>query len=175
MREKCNNCARPSKACISFLMTLSTKEMLEWCRIWKAKLGWSNAALAEKSRVPKGTIDRVLSIAKGDDTTEVKLSTIRPIICALTGCTMEELEACSSSSEDTRVAALIKKNKRLEEDIAQMKRDAATQQSFLASQFKIKDRYIAVLASLLGVAVLAIIGLLVIDALTPNIGFLWLQ
>ena len=175
MKEKCNNCAHPSKSCISFLMTLSTKEMLEWCRIWKERLGWSNATLAEKSHVPKGTIDRVLSYAKGDDITEVKLSTIRPIICALTGCSIEELEACSSGAEDNRVAALLKKNKRLEDYVVQMNHDAESQQAFFTHQVKIKDRYIAILASLLGVAVLVIIGLLVIDALLPNIGFLWMQ
>lgn len=121
MREKCNNCAHPSKACISFLMTLSTRGMLEWCRIWKDRLGWSNATLAAKSNVPKGTIDRILSLTKGElDKTDVKLITVRPIICALTGCTLEELENCEvvNTAEN---ATLAEKNRLLTEQLKEAK------------------------------------------------------
>lgn len=121
MREKCNNCVRPSKACISYLMTLTTREMLEWCRIWKDRLGMSNATLAAKSNVPKGTIDRILSLTKGElDKTDVKLVTVRPIICALTGCTLEELETCDIVNKDES-AALIEKNARMTEQLAEAK------------------------------------------------------
>lgn len=121
MREKCNNCPRPSKACISFLMTLSTREMLEWCRIWKERLGMSNATLAARSGVPKGTIDRILSLTKGElDKTDVKLVTVRPIICALTGCTLEELESCEVENK-TANAALAEKNRLLTEQLMEAK------------------------------------------------------
>ncbi len=121
MREKCNNCTRPSKACISYLMTLSTREMLEWCRIWKDRLGWSNATMAVKSNVPKGTIDRVFSLAKNEgDVTDVKLSTVRPIICALVGCTIEELENCAIVNEADN-AALAEKNRLLTEQLMEAK------------------------------------------------------
>lgn len=121
MREKCNNCVRPSKACISYLMTLSTREMLEWCRIWKERLGMSNATLSAKSNVPKGTIDRILSLTKGElDKTDVKLVTVRPIICALTGCTLEELETCEIENK-AESAALIEKNLRLSEQLKEAK------------------------------------------------------
>lgn len=147
MREKCNNCVRPSKACISYLMTLSTREMLEWCRIWKDRLGWSNATLAAKSNVPKGTIDRILSLTKGElDKTDVKLVTVRPIICALTGCTLEELEACEIENK-AETAALVEKNRVLTEQLAEAKsviaiyrEQNATYKKQLATQSKlIKD------------------------------------
>lgn len=121
MREKCNNCVRPSKACISYLMTLSTREMLEWCRIWKDRLGMSNATLAAKSNVPKGTIDRILSLTKGElDKTDVKLVTVRPIICALTGCTLEELENCEVENKAEN-AAIAEKNRILTEQLLEAK------------------------------------------------------
>ena len=121
MKEKCNNCAHPSKACISYLMTLSTRDMLEWCRIWKDRLGMSNATLAAKSNVPKGTIDRILSLTKGElDKTDVKLVTVRPIICALTGCTLDELETCDIMSKDEN-AGLVEKNARMTEQLAEAK------------------------------------------------------
>ena len=167
MKEKCKNCARPSKACISYLMTLSTKETIEWCRMWKDRLGWTNAFLAEKTVVvPKGTIDRALN----PNTEGVKLVTIRPIICALTGCTVEELEACDDFSS---VAALEEKNKALVEELERVKKDVANQSSFLASQIRMKDRYIAVLAILLGVAATSIFAALVIDLFNPHLGFIW--
>lgn len=121
MREKCNSCAHPSKVCISYLMTLSTRDMLEWCRIWKERLGWSNATLAAKSGVPKGTIDRILSLTKSElDKTDVKLVTVRPIICALTGCTIEELENCAIVNEADS-AALAEKNRLLTEQLTEAK------------------------------------------------------
>ena len=147
MREKCNNCVRPSKACISYLMTLSTREMLEWCRIWKDRLGLSNATLAAKSNVPKGTIDRILSLTKGElDKTDVKLVTVRPIICALTGCTVEELENCEVENK-TENAALAEKNKVLMEQLMEAKsviaiyrEQNATYKKQIAAQSKlIKD------------------------------------
>lgn len=127
MQEKCKNCKRPSKACIPFLMTLSTRDMLEWCRFWKEKLGWSNAYLAAKSLVPKGTIDRVMSRANSVDSSEVKLVTVRPIICALTGCTLEELETCEAVRDaeyyalEAANAALAEKNERMMEQLMEAK------------------------------------------------------
>lgn len=124
MQEKCKNCARPSKACVPFLMTLSTRDMLEWCRFWKEKLGWSNAYLAAKSLVPKGTIDRVMSRANIIDSSEVKLVTVRPIICALTGCTLEELKTCETV-RDAEYYALEAENSALAARIAQMSEQLA--------------------------------------------------
>lgn len=118
MKEKCINCPHPSKTCIAFLMTLTTKEMLEWCRYWKDKLKWSNSYLAEKSNVPKGTIDRLISLAKTNEVIPagVKLDTIRPIICALIGCSIEELEICEVVNTD-----LAEKCERLSAQIAEAK------------------------------------------------------
>ena len=173
MREKCKNCPHPSKACIPYLMTLSTKGMLEWCRIWKEKLGWSNATFAEKSHVPKGTIDRVLSHAKNeDDISEVKLSTVRPMICALIGCSIEELEACDSASEIS-LAALTEANKALHEELAEQNQSSKTQSAFLTNQIRIKDRYIAILACCLAVAALVAGAYVCMDFMTHNWGLFW--
>lgn len=180
MQEKCKNCMRPSKGCISFIMTLTTNEMLEWCRFWKERLGWSNAYLAELSKVPKGTIDRVLSLSKtADETAGIKLATIRPILCALTGCTIDELRACESLHDAAR-EALIEKNRYLEEDNVRLKREAENQHTFLASQLvgkdnqiRIKDRYIAFLTITLIACVIVIISALIIDKFNPNLGFIW--
>lgn len=173
MKEKCKNCMKPSKACIAYLMTLNTHEMLEWCRMWKDKLGWSNAYLAEKSKVPKGTIDRILSYAFLEgNATGVKLDTIRPVICALTGCTIEELESCEVT-HGMETAVLIERNKYLEDDVERLKREAANQRTFLVDQIQKKDRYIAALAIALGICLAAIIAALIMDSLNPNWGLFW--
>ena len=171
MKEKCKNCVRPNKTCIPYLMTLTTKEMLEWCRMWKDKLGWSNGTLAEKSNVPKGTIDRILA-KSASDSSEVKLITIRPIICAIIGCTIEELESCEGL-HDMNTTALIERNKYLEADVERLKKEATNQRTFLANQIAIKDRYIAIFGSLLAVAILIILGALIVDKFNPYIGFIW--
>ena len=125
--------------------------------------------------MPKGTIDRVLGMIKtGDDAVGVKLDTIRPILCALTGCTIAELEACEDM-DSIGTLALIEKNKYLEEDVKRLKQEATNQRTFLANQIKVKDRYIAFLAIALAVCVLTIIIFLIMDRLNPNIGFFWLN
>lgn len=180
MKEKCKNCTHPRKECIPYLMTLTTKEALEWCRMWKDRFGWSNATFAEKTNVPKGTVDRTLSHAKlGDDAAGLQFATIRPFICAIIGCTMEELEACEEQV-DSNAASIIKENQRLEgenhdlkDDVARMKREAVNQRTFLANQIAIKDRYICVLGILLALALSVIIGALIIDKLNPALGFVW--
>lgn len=175
MKDKCKNCAHPTKSCVSYVMTLSTRETLEWCRMWKERFGWSNAALAERSKVPLGTINRVFSHARGEvDAGGVKLETIRPIICAITGCTMQELEACDDQ-HDASTAALIKRNKDLEEDNARLRREAETQRTFLTDQIRIKDRYVAILGILLASTLFYIMGALVVDATNPDVGFFWLD
>lgn len=174
MKEKCKNCGHPSKACIPFLMTLSTKEMLEWCRMWKERFGWSNAALADRTNVPKGTIDRVFSQAKSESDTGVKLATVRPIICAITGCTIEELEACEGLHSG-EMAALVKENQYLHADVARLKQEAVNQRTFLADQIKLKDRYIGILACVASIALAIIFIALTVDMFNPNIGFFWVN
>ena len=69
-------------------------ELLIWCKARKKSLGLSNADIAAATNVPKGTVDRLLSSSGSD----VRFSTIQPIIRLLSGCTDAEFD-CSPLPE----------------------------------------------------------------------------
>ena len=61
------------------IITLNPAELIKWCRQRKKDKGISNADLAEKTGVPMGTLDRVLS----GNYLEFKYSSIQPILTYL--------------------------------------------------------------------------------------------
>ncbi len=65
----------------SQIMTLSSHELIHWCRERKKTLELSNAKLSEITGVPIGTIDRIMS----GNYSEYKYSSIQPLIAVLIG------------------------------------------------------------------------------------------
>ena len=61
------------------IITLNPSELIKWCRQRKKAKGISNADIAEKTGVPMGTLDRVLS----GNYLEFKYSSIQPILTFL--------------------------------------------------------------------------------------------
>ncbi len=94
MYSKCLNCQNPGRECLKRLLTMTGDELLIWCKARKKSLGLSNADIAAATNVPKGTVDRLLSSSGSD----VRFSTIQPIIRLLSGCTDAELD-CSPPPE----------------------------------------------------------------------------
>ena len=86
MYEKCITCNRIGETCVPNLMRLSFADLMQWCNKRQKHLGWSNQALADKSKVPIGTINRI----KAGDYLDCKYSTIRNIVIALVGGTTDE-------------------------------------------------------------------------------------
>ena len=74
-------------------MLLPFSDLIQWCNKRQKHLGWTNKALAEKSKVPEGTINRIKA---GED--DCKYSTIRSILIALIGGTTDEF-ACTELVE----------------------------------------------------------------------------
>ena len=91
-------------------LALPSRDLLEWCKQRKALLKWSNAKLAEEAKMPKGTVDRLLS----SDPVDFKFETIRPILKALIGGSWGS-NPCGVADENT-VATLINKTTKLEEE-----------------------------------------------------------
>lgn len=81
MFEKCIRCERLGQDCVPNLMILSFSDLMSWCNKRQKDLGWTNNTLAEKSKVPIGTINRI----KAGDYADCKYSTIRNILVALIG------------------------------------------------------------------------------------------
>ena len=80
MFEKCIPCKKIGHSCVPNLMLLSFPDLIQWCIKRQKFLGWTNQVLADKSKVPVGTINRIKA---GED--DCKYSTMRSIIHALMG------------------------------------------------------------------------------------------
>lgn len=61
------------------IMSLNPSELIDWCKSRKKRLGISNQRLSELSKVPAGTIDRIMA----GGYTEFRYSSIQPIIAVL--------------------------------------------------------------------------------------------
>ena len=187
MYRTCRNCTHHGKNCLLHVMSLSTPEMLAWCKNMKKVLHLTNAQIAEKSNTPKGTVDRLF--AADSDYTDVRFSTIRPIIVVLSGCTAVDL-TCESVPDDDQT---VEKIKRLEEeneklhdymmsienehrhDLEANRTDHQTEISYLKNQLMYRGKIIKALSIALSVTLILIIIALVIDVLNRDIGFLWID
>lgn len=93
MFEKCIKCDRMGESCVPNLMLLPFSDLMQWCAKRQKHLGWTNQILADKSKVPVGTINRIKA---GEE--DCKYSTIRNILIALIGGTTDEF-ACTEQVE----------------------------------------------------------------------------
>ena len=93
MFEKCIKCDRMGESCVPNLMLLPFPDLMQWCSKRQKYLDWTNHILADKSRVPVGTINRIKA---GEE--DCKYSTIRNILIALIGGTTNEF-ACTEQVE----------------------------------------------------------------------------
>lgn len=95
MFEKCIKCTRMGESCVPNLMLLPFSDLMQWCIKRQKHLGWTNQALADKSTVPLGTINRI----KAGDYMDCKYSTIKNILIALIGGTTDEF-SCTAQVEN---------------------------------------------------------------------------
>lgn len=95
MFEKCIKCNRMGESCVPNLMLLPFHDLLKWCEKRQNHLEWTNKTLAEKSRVPIGTISRIKA---GEE--DCKYSTIRNILIALIGGTSDEFSCTEQVAKE---------------------------------------------------------------------------
>lgn len=94
MFEKCLKCTRIGESCVPNLMLLSFSDLIQWCTKRQKHLEWTNQTLADKSKVPIGTINRI----KAGDYLDCKYSTIKNLLIALIGGTSDEF-SCTEQVE----------------------------------------------------------------------------
>lgn len=97
MFEKCIKCNRIGESCVPNLMLLPFAELLKWIDKRQKYLGWTNKVLAEKSKVPEGTIYRIKA---GEE--DCKFSTMRNILIALIGGTTDEFSCTEQVEKELR-------------------------------------------------------------------------
>ena len=95
MFEKCLKCTKIGESCVPNLMLLPFSDLIQWCIKRQKHLEWSNQTLADKSKVPIGTINRI----KAGEYLDCKYSTIKNILIALIGGTTDEF-ACTAQVEN---------------------------------------------------------------------------
>lgn len=93
MFDKCIKCNRLGESCVPNLMLLPFPDLMKWCNKRQKYLDWSNHQLADRSKVPAGTISRIKA---GEE--DCKYSTIRSILIALIGGTTDEF-SCTEQVE----------------------------------------------------------------------------
>ena len=137
MYEKCITCSRIGESCVPNLMRMSFHDLILWCNKRQKHLGWTSQTLADKSKVPIGTINRI----KADDYLDCKYSTIRSILIALIGGTTDEFP-CNMQLESVEKENEVLKNRleRIDElhrnDIRAVKQEYQEQIAFLKEQLK---------------------------------------
>lgn len=180
MFEKCVKCAHLGKDCTPYLFSLPLDKLWTWYKHRKNYLGWSNADLAEKANVPKGTIDAKLSGRCSD----VTYTTVQAILSALIGsgkhsdcpsfepdhaAELEQLEDANKKMMDFVMQNEAQHNK----EIATTRSEWKNKTEYLKDLIRDQKHEIILLRILLTVAIILIIGALVIDRLNGNIGFIW--
>ena len=98
MFEKCIKCNRMGESCVPNLMLLPFADLMQWCAKRQKHLEWSNQTLADKSKVPVGTINRV----KAGEYPDCKYSTIKNILIALIGGTTDEFSCTEQVEKELR-------------------------------------------------------------------------
>ena len=110
MFDKCIKCDRLGESCVPNLMLLHFADLIQWCNKRQKHLGWTNQVLADKSKVPIGTISRI----KVGDYQDCKYSTIKSILITLIGGTTDEFP-CTE-----QVANELKQMEQLEHQAAKL-------------------------------------------------------
>lgn len=127
MFEKCLNCARIGESCVPNLMLLSFPDLMQWCTKRQKYLSWTNQTLADKSKVPVGTINRI----KAGEYLDCKYSTIKNILIALIGGTTDEFH-CTEQVEkelqqieqlEQQAAKLIEIEERYQEQVDRLRKE----------------------------------------------------
>lgn len=98
MFEKCLKCGRIGESCVPNLMLLPFHDLIEWCNHRQKHLEWSNHTLADKSKVPIGTINRI----KEGKYSDCKYSTIKHLVIALIGGTTDEFSCTEQVTKELK-------------------------------------------------------------------------
>lgn len=193
--NRCIKCERLGTQCDGpNFIAMAPDQIVEWIRIRKEWLGWTNSMLAEHSDTPKGTIDRILAGGHAD----FKVSTIAPIIKALVGGSfgkspcpdqepaspdikslMESLAAKDKEIERLKCAASAMEERHVKE-LAHAEECYEREGKYLMSliddlRSQVADykRLVRKIASAAAILALVIIIALIIDRSDPSVGFIW--
>ena len=128
MFDKCIPCQRIGESCVPNLMRLQFAELILWCIKRQKHLGWSNNFLADKSKVPVGTINRIW----GGDYEDCKYSTIKQLLVTLIGGTEDEYHCNELIDKEFR---------NVEQQVAKLSDVEAENERLKAENERLKNRF----------------------------------
>lgn len=131
MFEKCIKCTRLGESCVPNIMLLSFSELIQWCVNRQKHLGWTNQILADKSKVPIGTINRI----KAGDYLDCKYSTIKNLLIALIGGTTDEFPC------NAQVDKMLQQTQDLESQAAKLTAVEAENEAMKLKLEKLDEQY----------------------------------
>lgn len=105
MFEKCITCTRLGESCVPNIMLLPFDNLIQWCIKRQKHLAWTNKTLADKSKVPEGTISRI----KAGEYLDCKYSTIKSILIALIGGTTDEFPCNAQVEKELQQVEVLEK------------------------------------------------------------------
>lgn len=183
MYSECVTCSKIGISCAGpKFVAMSAPELLAWCRARKSHLKLSNAQLAEKSGMPKGTIDRLFA----GEHIDFRYETIRPLVKALVGGELSG-NPCPAPHDDNnaelleRIEKLKADNARLQGQAEHIERHYDEELKFMRAQLDYEHSAgrniriaLIVVTVLLCITFLVIIAALIVDRLNGDMGFFWL-
>lgn len=77
MNKKCETCPRVD-ACLLYLLSLPTPEIITRCKLLRKMSGATYSAIAERTKVPQGTIERIF--AKNSEEMDIRVTSLLPVV-----------------------------------------------------------------------------------------------
>lgn len=164
MKNKCSSCAHFGRDCPKVIMLLPLDDLLDWCQHVMTKNKITHDMLARLSKVPKGTVDRVMARQSPD----CRYSTIHAIVCTL----FEFLGISNACLNDVAAEAVVKtddlqaQNTELRKALADAEKDVQTlrtrvedineNRTMLKDTIRVQRHVILALSVLLGLSVLVV-------------------
>ena len=197
--NKCLKCQFLSNGCSGPNMTaMSAERVCEFLQLRRLLLRYTYKKTATLSNLSEITVKRYLTNKVKDPSFLVIQALSHALVCDLDGIYPCPIHLFPNEAEQATIAckaaqdALAQKEKEFELELDNERKKVSylleqikfdeTQMGVMdkiiddrASFMKNKDRYIFVLAILLGLSLATILGTFVIDAMNPNLGFFWLS
>lgn len=164
--SNCIKCLKLGSICKGPNFTdMTMPDLIDWMKSRKAYLGWTSTTLAERSRVPEGTVKRVLAAEDGG----FKYDTIAPLLQALTGSSRAELPC--PDPDGSIEEKLTSRIRHLEQELADTKTISDREANHLHHQIRNHRIALSLITGILILVLLGIIGILVYDLTHPGIGY----
>lgn len=187
--NRCIDCMYIGKSCDGpNFLAMDIRRLCEWARLRKEYLHskdpkWTNAYIANCSDVSLGTVNRVLSGEKVDD---LRLSTAAMVVKVLVDGTWGQYPcSLAAGEEDAEVecahlrALLVEEQKKtayLKEQASFKDRQLEEKDLAIKEYYRVirrRSNLVFVFAVAFFLTLLAVIAALLIDAVTPDVGFIW--